>query len=111
MTTKKKGDVAEQAVILEGLKRGWGVLTPIGDRLPYDLVFDINIEEIGVSYVFPSDVFISYSSNIHMVEAKKRQRKPRSHEYREAWPLIAEWARCRETCNGHLSNSGKPLAR
>ena len=40
--TKMKGDIAEQAVILEGLNRGMGVLRPIGDRLPYDLVFDIN---------------------------------------------------------------------
>ncbi len=42
MDTKLKGDVAEQAAILQGLKRGWGVLKAIGDRLPYDLVFDVN---------------------------------------------------------------------
>ena len=41
MITKQKGDIAEQAAILAALKRGWGVLKPIGDRLPYDLVFDI----------------------------------------------------------------------
>lgn len=41
MDTKLKGDIAEQAVILEALKRGWAVLQPIGDRLPYDLVFHI----------------------------------------------------------------------
>jgi hypothetical protein len=39
--TKLKGDIAEQATILQALERGWGVLKPIGDRLPYDLVFDI----------------------------------------------------------------------
>ncbi|WP_370469330.1 group I intron-associated PD-(D/E)XK endonuclease [Nibrella viscosa] len=27
---------------LQALKRGWGVLRPVGDRLPYDLVFDVN---------------------------------------------------------------------
>jgi hypothetical protein len=38
--------------------------------------------------VFPVDVFISYGSEIHLVEADKRQRKPRSAEYRDAWELI-----------------------
>lgn len=41
MSTKLRGDIAEQAAILQALKRGWGVLKPIGDRLPYDLVFDV----------------------------------------------------------------------
>jgi streptomycin 6-kinase len=42
MDTKLKGDIAEHATILQALKRGWGVLEPIGDRLPYDLVFDVS---------------------------------------------------------------------
>jgi len=42
MDTKLKGDIAEQAAILQALKRGWGVLKTIGDRLPYDLVFDVD---------------------------------------------------------------------
>ena len=41
MDTKLKGDIAEQAAILQALERGWGVLKPVGDRLPYDLVFDV----------------------------------------------------------------------
>ena len=41
MITKQKGDIAEQAVILKALEMGWEVLRPIGDRLPYDLVIDI----------------------------------------------------------------------
>lgn len=41
MITKQKGDIAEQAVTLFALRQGWGVLNPIGDRLPYDLVLDI----------------------------------------------------------------------
>ncbi len=40
MDTKLKGDIAEQATILYALNRGWGVCTPIGDRLPYDLIVD-----------------------------------------------------------------------
>jgi hypothetical protein len=42
VSTKLTGDIAEQAAVLEALKRGWGVLKPVGDRLPYDLVFDVN---------------------------------------------------------------------
>src|SRR5215469_12434231 len=39
--TKLRGDIAEQAAVLQAMKRGWGVLRPVGDRLPYDLVFDV----------------------------------------------------------------------
>ena len=148
MDTKLKGDIAEHATILQALKRGWGVLEPIGDRLPYDLVFDVAgtlvkvqvkcawfdnssqnyvvdnrrtktnrrsmirdvykptdfdfalvyISDYDLFYVFPVDVFISYGSEIHMVEAEKRQRKPRSAEFRDAWELILRWAAHRETC-------------
>ena len=138
MDTKLKGDIAEQAVVLYALKQGWGVLKPVGDRLPYDLALDISgslitiqvksawfdtkrqnyvidtrrtktnrrvmirenyevkdfdfavifIDELDVFYVMPSDVFISYGSEIHLVETVKRQRKPRSGDYRNAWNLI-----------------------
>ena len=142
MDTKLKGDIAEQAACLQALKRQWGVLHPVGDRLPYDLVFDIDgvlvkvqvksswfdsskenyvvdnrrtktnrrtmirsnysssdfdfalayIEDFDVFYVFPNRVFISYGSEIHLVEASKRQRKPKSAIYRDAWHLIQQWA-------------------
>lgn len=41
-TTKQKGDVAEYRVIAELLRRGFSVLSPCGDRLPYDLALDID---------------------------------------------------------------------
>ena len=44
MDTKLKSDIAESAVVTELLKRGFRVLKPIGDRLPYDLAVDINGE-------------------------------------------------------------------
>jgi hypothetical protein len=138
MDTKLKGDIAEQAAILAGLRRGWGVLKPIGDRLPYDLVYDIAgrlikiqvkaawldeasgnyvidnrctktnrqvmlrapytstdfdfalgyIAELDLFYIFPVDIFISYGSELHLVEADRRQRRPRSTAYREAWDLL-----------------------
>jgi len=43
-----------------------------------------------------STVFISYASEVHLVEADKRQRKPRSAEYRDAWNLILQWAAQKE---------------
>jgi hypothetical protein len=120
------------------LKQGWAVLKPVGDRLPYDMVFDIDgkfikiqvksawfdeirqnyvvdnrrtktnrrvmlrekysesdfdfaiiyLEEIHIFYVMPVDVFIRYGSKIHLVETEKRQRKPKSADYREAWHLL-----------------------
>ncbi|MBL7650403.1 MAG: endonuclease, partial [Candidatus Hydrogenedentes bacterium] len=42
MSTKLTGDIAEQAAVLQALKRGWEVLQPIGDRMPYDLVFEVD---------------------------------------------------------------------
>ena len=148
MDTKLTGDIAEQAAVLHALKQGWGVLKPVGDRLPYDLVFDIAgvlvkiqvkhawydslrnnyvvdnrrtktnrremvreayetsdfdfalayIADLDLFYVFPVDVFIGYASEIHLVEADKRQRKPRSADYRDAWVLMVQWATHRETC-------------
>ena len=40
MDTKLKADIAESAVLKELLKRGFHVLRPVGDRLPYDLCID-----------------------------------------------------------------------
>jgi hypothetical protein len=71
-------------------------------RDAYSLVdFDfahLYIEHLDVFYVFPCEVFIGYGSVIHLVEAEKRQRKPRSANYREAWELISQWAAREETC-------------
>lgn len=147
MDTKQKGDISEQAATLFALKQGWGVLNPIGDRLPYDLVFDVNgklvklqvksawldknsnnyivdvrqtktnrkkmirkyytkddfdfailyIEDLDVFYIMPVEVFISYKSTIALVEVDKRQRKPKSSEYKNNWELINVWAAKSET--------------
>ena len=160
MDTKLKGDIAEQAAILQALKRGWGVFKTIGDRLPYDLVFDVDgvliraqvksawfqeaddayvvdnrrtktnrrimkrqlyeskdfdfalvyLEELALFYVFPVSVFIEYGSQIYLVESGKRQRRPRSAEYREAWDLISTGLHTRKLVCDNLSKSGNPLA-
>lgn len=138
MDTKQKGDIAEMEVQLKALKFGWEVLTPVGDRLPYDLVIVVNnkfikiqvksawfnerantyyvdvrrtktnrkimkrekysnndfdfaiiyIEDLNVFYVMPVDKFNSYAGNVTLNEGVSRQRKPKSHVYREAWDLI-----------------------
>jgi hypothetical protein len=44
MDKKLKGDIAEQKVILEALKQNIGVSRPIGDRLAYDMIFDVGGE-------------------------------------------------------------------
>ncbi|GAB2549024.1 group I intron-associated PD-(D/E)XK endonuclease [Spirosoma aerophilum] len=138
MITKQKGDIAEQAVILQALRLGWGVCKPVGDRLPYDLVFDIDgrllkiqvksawfddsrgnyvvdnrrtktnrrlmvrenycltdfdfaiiyLDTPHIFYVMPIADFIGYASEIHLVETDKRQRKPKSAFFREAWQLL-----------------------
>lgn len=147
MSTKLKGDIAEQATIFKLLSLGFGVSKPIGDRFPYDLVIDVNgslvklqvkcawynrseqnyvvdvrrtktnrrimrrslytnndfdfavayIPELQVFYVFPVEVFIAFGSSIALVESGKRQRKPKSYIYREAFDLISQWAASKVT--------------
>jgi hypothetical protein len=139
MDTKLKADIAESAVVTALLKRGFSVLKPLGDRLPYDLAIDLNgkliriqvksawfnaktgyygvdvrrtktnrrrmirerynegdfdfailyIETLEVFYILPVAVFNSYASTITLVETQKRQRKPKSIQYRERWDLIS----------------------
>jgi hypothetical protein len=50
------------------------------------------IAQNDVLYVFPSRVFLSYGSEIHLVETSKRQRSPKSASNRDAWHLIQQWA-------------------
>lgn len=44
--------------------------------------------------------FINYGSKIHLVEAEKRQRKPKSSRFRNAWQLILLGAPQLETAEG-----------
>jgi len=138
MDTKLKADIAESAVITQLLKRGFRVLKPLGDRLPYDLAVDNNGElvkiqvkhawydntkklfivdarrtktnrrhmlrsyytnhdfefaviylaECEVFYIMPIAIFITYKSEVSFVEESKRQRKPRSAEFRNRWDLL-----------------------
>ena len=54
--------------------------------------FDIAVvylAEIRVFYVMPVEVFIGYGSSITFVETAKRQRKPKSSEFRDRWDIIS----------------------
>ena len=159
MDTKLKADIAESAVITELLKRGFKVLKPMGDRLPYDLGIDLNgqlirlqvksawfdgpnntyvvdarrtktnrrrmlrkrykpsdfdfailyIDGLHVFYVMPVSVFTSFSSSITLVEADKRQRKPKSAEYKDRWDLLFAWAPRSEMAVGTSVKFGETL--
>ena len=88
MNTKEKGDIAEYAVVAEALKRGFNVLIPIGDRLPFDFLIAY-IEERNLFYVMPISFYLSRKSSIHLnPEPKKYGRTPDSEKYNEAWALI-----------------------
>jgi hypothetical protein len=69
MDTKQKGDIAEQAVVLKALKQGWGVLKPVGDRLPYDLVLDIGGSFVKVQVKY---AWFDIKRNNYVVDTKNK---------------------------------------
>ncbi|MFH1129021.1 MAG: group I intron-associated PD-(D/E)XK endonuclease [Candidatus Omnitrophota bacterium] len=50
----------------------------------------IYLADLEVFYVMPVAVFSSYRSTITLIESTKRQRKPKSAEYRERWDLLSD---------------------
>jgi len=48
----------------------------------------IYIQDLNIFYIMPQPVFSSYKSEISLVETAKRQRRPKSSEYRENWNLL-----------------------
>lgn len=48
----------------------------------------IYIQDLSLFYIMPQAVFANYKSEITLVETAKRQRKPKSAEYRERWDLL-----------------------
>lgn len=74
MDTKVKGDIAEQAAVLHALKRGWGVLKPVGDRLPYDLVFDVDgvLIKVQVKYAWFDEPSGNYVADNRRTKTNRR---------------------------------------
>jgi len=48
MDTKLKADIAESATITELLRRGFRVMHPVGDRLPYDIALELDRKLIRI---------------------------------------------------------------
>ncbi|MDA8563727.1 group I intron-associated PD-(D/E)XK endonuclease [Mariniblastus sp.] len=48
----------------------------------------VYLTDVRVFYAMPVDVFIGYGSSITFVETIKRQRKPKSAEFRDRWDII-----------------------
>jgi hypothetical protein len=67
------------------------------------------IESLHVFYVIPVTVFSNFSSTITLIETMKRQRKPKSNDYRERWSLLSEWARQSEMAEGKPVKLGEAL--
>src|SRR5437867_526197 len=55
------------------------------------------LQKVNLFYIIPSGVFVEYGSGIQLVETEKRQRKPSSAKFRNAWELILQWAARKET--------------
>ncbi|MBI2097160.1 MAG: endonuclease [Candidatus Sungbacteria bacterium] len=74
MNTKLKGDIAEQAAILSALERGWEVLTPLGDRLPYDMVFDVtgSLVKIQVKCAWFDKASHNYVVDVRQTKTNRR---------------------------------------
>lgn len=72
MDTKLKGDIAEIETQLKALKLGWDVLLPVGDRLPYNLVFVVDGKFIKIQV---KSAWISNGNYIADVRRTKTNRR------------------------------------
>ncbi|MGI9158497.1 MAG: group I intron-associated PD-(D/E)XK endonuclease [Saprospiraceae bacterium] len=79
MDTKLKGDIAEQSVIFFALQKEWGVAKPIGDRLPYDVIFDVNgrLIKIQVKSAWFDAVKGNYVVDNRRTKTNRRKINPR----------------------------------
>jgi len=73
--TKGKGDISECAVCLEAMKRGWEVLKPFGDKLPYDLVFDVSGFLVKIQV---KSAWITDDSKVWAIESRRTKTNRRS---------------------------------
>ena len=58
------------------------------DSFDFDFAI-VYLADLNVFYVMPISVFSSYESSITFIETEKRQRKPKSAEYRQRWDLLS----------------------
>jgi len=58
------------------------------DKNDFDFAI-IYLADLNTFYVMPISEFSSYSSTITFVESEKRQRKPKSANFKEKWSLLS----------------------
>ena len=68
MDTKLKADIAESAVVTELLRRGFRVLKPVGDRLPYDVALDVDGKLLRVQV---KHAWFDKTKNIFSVDVRR----------------------------------------
>ena len=75
MDTKLKSDIAESAVNTELLSRGFNVLKPVGDRLPYDIAVDVNgkLIRIQVKHAWYNKKDKAYIVDVRRTKANRRR--------------------------------------
>ena len=81
MDTKLKADIAESAVVTELLKRGFNVLRPVGDRLPYDVGVNLGKKFIRIQV---KSAWFDKKAKCHVVDARRtktNRRRMLRHRY------------------------------
>ena len=75
MDTKLKSDIAESAVNTELLSRGFNVLKPVADRLPYDIAIDLNAKliRIQVKHAWYNEKDKAYIVDVRRTKTNRRQ--------------------------------------
>ena len=68
MDTKLRADIAESAVVTELLSRGYRVLKPVGDRLPYDLAVDLDGRLVRIQV---KHAWFDKGKELHLVDARR----------------------------------------
>jgi hypothetical protein len=68
----------------------------------------IYLADLNAFYVMPVSVFSKYRGTITLIETEKRQRRPRSAQYRERWDLLSDGLFSRKRLKDNLSNSVEP---
>jgi hypothetical protein len=68
MDTKLKADIAESAVTTELLKKGFRVLRPVGDRLPYDLAAE---QEGKLIRIQVKHAWFDTNKNLYFVDTRR----------------------------------------
>ncbi len=77
MNTKQKGVVSEYAVVLKAMEFGWGVSTPLGDHLPYDLILDLagKLVKIQVKHAWKKKRSGTYATDNRRTKTNRRVMK------------------------------------